>query len=295
MHGALLWYFRQEVKFDEEENSGVPPIAEQVVSGCSRQSFVVIEEKSCTADPLDYQRPPMSEPSACPAEEFEEVEIEELPRRPPKQVPVADEFEEVEIEEIPLSCHSHRVCPGVAPMDHVTSPNHVPGRPPEYAEKLSPYSNDGDIPFSGPFQRSISVRDIDELLVDDAFINNTRSAHMWIRVLEDLRPEDLPYSIFGIEAFRYKGLSVGAQSAPLPPIWSAPTARSGRFRGVWADPDEDTSEARSESDHDEIDTSAPSKPSLLSQRILFAFRPVRSYDVCLAAIQFMRHREVFLF
>ena len=54
-----------------------------------------------------------------------------------------------------------------------------------------------------------------------------------------------------------------------------------------------TSEARSESDHDEIDTSAPSKPSLLSQRILFAFRPVRSYDVCLAAIQFMRQREFF--
>ena len=97
LHGALLWYFRQEVKFDEEENSRVPPIAEQVVSGCSRQSFVVIEEKSCTADPLDYQRPPMSEPSARPAEEFEEVEIEELPRRPPTQVPVADEFEEVEI------------------------------------------------------------------------------------------------------------------------------------------------------------------------------------------------------
>ena len=118
---------------------------------------------------------------------------------------------------------------------------------------------------------------------------------MWIRLLEDLRPKYLPYTIFGFEAFRYKGLSVGAQSAPLPSILSAPTARSGRFRRVWADPDEDTSEARSESDHDEIDTSAPSKPLLLSQRILFVFRPVRSYDVCLAAIQFMRQRDVFLF
>ena len=150
----------------------------------------------------------MSEPSACPAEEFEEVEIEELPRRPPKQVPVVDEFEEVEIEEIP-PCHSHRVCPGVAPMDRVTFPNHVPGRPPQYAEKLAPYSSDGDVPFAGPIQRSIPVRDIEELLVDDAFINNTRSAHMWIRVLEDLRPEDLPYSIFGIEAFRTKACRLG--------------------------------------------------------------------------------------
>ena len=271
VHGALLWYFRQEAKFDEEENWGDRPIDEQAVSRRPQQHVSSVDVKFCTAVPLEPQCPLSSTPTVLPADEFEEVEIEELPRRLPK-VPVAAEPEKVEIVEIPPSSVSHQGCSGEAPMVTTASSHHEPPAS----------SRDGDIPFTGPLQRSIPVRDIEELLSDVAPLNN----HMWIRLLEDIRPEDVPYSIFGIDDFSYKGQLI--DTAQLPSSCSTPTARLDRFRGVWADPEEDSSEACSSTD-----PPALSNPSPLLQRTLFTFCPVGSHDDCLAKIQCMRLPEFF--
>ena len=270
LHGALLWYFRQEAKFDEQENWGDSSTDEQAVSRRPQQHVSSADVKFSTAAPLEPQCPLSPTPTVLPADEFEEVEIEELPRRLPK-VPVAAEPEKVEIVEIPPSCVSHQGCSGEAPMVKTASSHHEPSASPR----------DGDIPFTGPLQRSIPVRDIEELLSDVAPLNN----HMWIRLLEDIRPEDVPYSIFGINAFSYKGQLV--DTAQLPSSCSAPTAHLDRFRGVWADPDEDSSEAGSS------DPPALSNPSPLLQRTLFTFCPVGSHDDCLVKIQCMWLPEFF--
>ena len=229
-----------------------------------------MDVKFFIAVPLEPQCPLSSTPTVLPADEFEEVDIEELPRRLPK-VPVAAEPEKVEIVEIPPSSVSHQGCSGEAPMVTTASSHHEPPAS----------SRDGDIPFTGPLQRSIPVRDIEELFSDVAPLNN----HMWIRLLEDIRPDDVPYSIFGINAFSYKGQLVDI--AQLPSSCSAPTARFDRLRGVWADPDEDSSEAGS------LDPPALSNPAPLLQRTLFTFCPVGSHDDCLAKIQCMRQPEFF--
>ena len=75
LHGALLWYFRQEAKFDEQENWGDSSTDEQAVSRRPQQHVSSVDVKFCTAVPLEPQCPLSSTPTVLPADEFEEVEF----------------------------------------------------------------------------------------------------------------------------------------------------------------------------------------------------------------------------